>query len=567
MAAFADTDLLAEFLAEARELLVGVDVQLVELERRPGDAELLNKVFRGFHTIKGGAGFLEAPALVELCHRTENLFDRLRNGAAALTPPMMDTILAATAEVRRMFGEMAGGVQPAPAPPELIARLEPEPGAPGASRGLPASKAPDWQALYDALLGRARAAAPGPAAAGAPAAPAKPVPAPGKETTLRVDTARFDQILNLSGELGLTRNRLNCLRGAFAAQGDAEELRKQLDVALGELDTLVCDLQTAVMKARMQPVGRVFQKYIRLARDLARGLGKDVELVLEGEDTEIDKSMLEELNDPLVHLVRNAIDHGVDSPAERAAAGKPARAAVRLSARQEGDQIVIEVADDGRGIEPGVIRAKAVEKGLLGAEEAGALDERQSLNLILLPGFSTKSEVTDVSGRGVGMDVVATSIRRLKGRVDIVSRPGRGTRFVITLPLTLAILPVLNLKLGGQPLALPLSCVHEIIALEASRIQRVGGRPALLLRGEVLPIVDLAALLGRERGRAPEVGVIAQSGEARLVLAVDATLGQDEVMVKPLGDFKPRGVAGATLSGGGELVLVLELSELLSEAP
>jgi two-component system chemotaxis sensor kinase CheA len=342
-------------------------------------------------------------------------------------------------------------------------------------------------------------------------------------------------------------------------------MRRQLDGALGELDTLVGDLQTAVMKARMQPVGRVFQKYIRLARDLARGLGKDVELALEGEDTEIDKSILEELNDPLVHLVRNAIDHGVDSPAERIAAGKPARAVVRLSARQEGDQIVIEIADDGRGMRAETIRAKALEKGLIGIDEAGALDERQSLNLIFLPGFSTKTVVTDVSGRGVGMDVVATSIRRLKGRIGIVSRPGRGTRFVITLPLTLAILPVLNLRLGAQPLALPLSCVHEIIAIDPAKVQRVGGRPALLLRGEVLPLVDLAHLLGRARSQAPEVGVIAQSGDTRLVLAVDATLGQDEVMVKPLGDFKPRGVAGATLSGDGELVLVLELAELLAE--
>ncbi len=560
MGAFADTDLLAEFLAEAGELLEGVDVQLVELEQRPGDAELLNKVFRGFHTIKGGAGFLEAHALVELCHTTENLFDRLRNGALRLDPRLMDAILGATAEVRRMFGEMGTGVQPAPAPREMIESLKSAAGERAEPSPSPPSREPDWKAFYDALLEKAGAPVP------APAAPKTAPAAPGKETTLRVDTARFDQILNLSGEIGLARNRLNCLRAAFAHSSDAESVRRQLESAIGELDTLVGDLQTAVMKARMQPVGRVFQKYIRLARDLARGLGKDVELALEGEDTEIDKSILEELNDPLVHLVRNAIDHGVDSPPERAAAGKPARAVVRLSAHQEGDQIVIEIADDGRGMDPETIRAKALEKGLIGPDEAGSLDARQSLNLIFLPGFSTKAEVTDVSGRGVGMDVVATSIRRLKGRIGIVSHPGRGTRFVITLPLTLAILPVLNLRLGEQPLALPLSSVHEILAIDPAKVRSVGGRPALVLRGEILPLVDLAALLGRERERAPAVGVLAQSGDARFVLAVDATLGQDEVMVKPLGDFKPRGVAGATLSGDGELVLVLELAELLADA-
>ena len=437
--------------------------------------------------------------------------------------------------------------------------------APAAAAGAE----PDWQVLYDALLGRVQAApapAPTPAKPAATGAKSATVTPPAKETSLRVDTARFDQILNLSGEIGMTRNRLNCLSAALA-HGDGEgETRKQLEKSLGELDTLVADLQAAVMKARMQPVGRVFQKYIRLARDLARNLGKDVDLILEGEETEIDKTILEELNDPLVHLVRNAIDHGVETPEQRVAAGKPARATVRLSASQVGDQIVVEIADDGNGMRPEAIRAKAVEKGLISAADACALDDRQSLNLVLLPGFSTKTEISDVSGRGVGMDVVATNIRRLKGRIDIQSAPGDGSRFIVTLPLTLAILPVLMLKTAGQPYALPLSFVHEIIAVDPAKIQRVGSRPALLLRGEALPLLDLAALLGRGREQPAPVAVLVQCGESRFLMAVDQTRGKDEVMVKPLGEYKPRGVSGATLSGDGELVLVLELQELIADS-
>ena len=616
MSAYADPELLSDFLAEAGEMLESVDVQLVDLEKRPDDGELLNHIFRGFHTIKGGAGFLEAHALVDVCHKTENLFDRLRKVELKLSPAMMDLILSATSEVKRMFDEMHQGRQTTPAPAALIQALvaaargkveapaAPAAGAPASmtpaaqavKAGASNAAGPDWQQLYDALLGRAPtlpaavvagavavapavaasvapgAAAPAPAAA-APASPASPArggakpAAPAvKETSLRVDTARFDQILNLSGEIGMTRNRLNCLQASLAKGEGGAEVRKLLEKSLSELDTLVSDLQAAVMKARMQPVGRVFQKYVRLARDLARNLGKEVDLVLEGEDTEIDKTILEELNDPLVHLVRNALDHGTEDPARRAAAGKGPRAEVKLSARQSGDQILIEIADDGAGMRPEVIRQKAVEKGLITQAEAGTLDDRQSLNLVLLPGFSTKTEISDISGRGVGMDVVATNIRRLKGRIDIHSVPGRGTRFVITLPLTLAILPVLMLKCAGQPYALPLSAVHEIIAVDPSRVQHVAKRPAVLLRGEALPLVDLATLLDRPTAREASVAVLVQSGDERFLLAVDETLGKDEVMVKPLGDYKPRGISGATLSGAGELVLVLELADLLADS-
>jgi two-component system chemotaxis sensor kinase CheA len=381
-----------------------------------------------------------------------------------------------------------------------------------------------------------------------------------------VETARFDQILNLTGEVGLTKNRIACLRtellrGAAACDSD---IMKTLDQVVSRMDTLVSDLQSAVMKARMQPVDRVFQKYNRIARDVARQIGKELDLEIDCGGTEVDKTILDSLNDPLVHLVRNAVDHGIESPDQREAAGKPRKAKVRLAARQEGDRILIEVGDDGRGMRPEVIRAKAIEKGLVTPDVAAGLDERASLALILLPGFSTKDAVSDLSGRGVGMDVVKTNIEKLKGRIEIFSEPGRGSRFVITLPLTLAILPVLMLGICGQRYALPLSAVCEVIAIDPACQQEVAGRPAMMVRGTAMPLVDLAAPLGRKRSNPATVAIISRLGDQLVALGADACYGQDEVMLKPLEGFKPRGVAGATLAGDGSLVVVIDLTELLA---
>ena len=607
MSAFSDVELLQDFLTEAGDLLEDVDSKLVELEQSPEDAELLATVFRGFHTIKGGAGFLEATHLVELCHKTENLFDKLRSKKLILDAEMMDSIMAATGEVHRMFGEMRNGHQPGAAPGELLDALDAaiegrtaavvqaavEVAVPVEVNPSPVAAAPtlvgsdddlDWAGLYEAVVGvapreleqaalstdmateaiaRQAAAAVRPKAAPAkPKAPAASSAQP-KENTIRVDTARFDQILNLSGEIGLTKNRLNCLFQTIASGVTNDDLIKSLDTVVGQLDMLVSDLQSAVMKARMQPVGRVFQKYSRLARDVSRQLGKDVELVIEGAETEVDKSILEELNDPLIHLVRNAVDHGIETIVDRTACGKNPKGIVNLSARQTGDHIVIEIQDDGRGMRPEVIRDKAVEKGLISAEEAGQLNVQDSLQLIFLPGFSTKDQISDISGRGVGMDVVKTNIQRLNGRIDIKSEPGHGSTITISLPLTLAILPVLMLKLEEQIYSLPLSCVREIIPIEEDKVQYVGGKPTMVVRGEVIPLLDLATLIGRESAPTPKVGVLTLSGNKACILAVDSLVGQDEVMIKPLDGIKPKGVAGATLSGEGLLVLVLELRELI----
>lgn len=604
-------DLLQDFLTEAGDLLSGVDNKLVDLERSPDDRGLLNDIFRGFHTIKGGAGFLNAGELVTLCHLTENLFDRLRNGELSVTAESMDIILAATAAVRDMFGDLERGVMPHAADGALIASLQgaiqgvaplsaaatPAPPAvatkvaAGSSQLTSAGAGPDWQLLMSAVTG---ARAPSTAAVQAALPPAEPELAPEKiisaalgrratdrpgvsgptgrrepervrDNSIRVDTARLDQVLNLSGEIGLTKNRLNALRRDILSGRNDTETLHALDLAVSQLDLLVSDLQNAVMKTRMQPIGRLFQKYPRIARDLARNLGKDVELVLAGEDTEIDKTMIEDLSDPIIHLIRNAVDHGVESASDRAAAGKPSKSELRLEARQEGDHIVILVADDGRGMDAERLRAKAVAKGLISEEEASTLDERQSYNLVFLPGFSMAEKISDVSGRGVGMDVVRTNIQKLNGAIEIRSQPGKGTTFVINLPLTLAILPVLLVRLGAQPFAVPLSMVREILPIEPNMVHDVGGRATMVVRGEVLPILTLSGLLGWPQEQVPGYGVLMQTTDMAFVLAIDSFAGREDAVIKSLDDFRPKGVAGVTTLSNGQIVLILDMKELLAD--
>ncbi len=626
-------DLLQDFLVEATDLLSSVDNKLVDLEKSPHDKGLLNDIFRGFHTIKGGAGFLNAMELVTLCHLTENLFDKLRNGQMKLSNELMDVIMAATASVRDMFGYLERGVKPPPADAALLDSLKSAIAGDGLKKSAPsttaakkstksiasskpeamsavatvapaasnaatnASSDPDWGFLYQAVTGTAVAAnANAEAAAGTELVPSEAnavtpeteekiiraaigrrlTDKPGyqggvgrresekvRDNSIRVDTSRLDQVLNLSGEIGLTKNRLNSLRSDILNGNSEQETLQALDQAVSQLDLLVSDLQNAVMKTRMQPIGRLFQKYLRIARDLARNLGKDVELVLSGEDTEIDKTMIEDLSDPIIHLIRNAVDHGVEPPEQRLADGKPEKSEVRLEARQEGDHIVLIVADDGRGMNAERLRAKAIEKGLITEEEANTMDERQSYNLIFLPGFSTKEVASDVSGRGVGMDVVKTNIQKLNGSVEIRSHPGKGTTFIISLPLTLAILPVLLVQLGSQPFAVPLSMVREILPVEISSVQEVGGRATMVVRGAVMPVYPLSYLLGWTPEQVPEYGVLMQTAEQTFILAIDGFMGREDAVIKSLDDFRPKGVAGVTTLSNGQIVLILDMKELL----
>lgn len=566
-------DIAADFIIEAQEILDRLGEQLVSLEQAPEDADQLNAVFRGFHTLKGGAGFLAIHAMVELCHAAEDTLGKARSGEITLLAQHFDAAQQSLDYLQSMLDAVSAGREPTHAPPTLIAQFD----AHGAPPVVAATVAPaagggdlisedEFEDLLDALHGdaapgaKALPASPSPKAASpaapkAAAAPAKP--AAEVEHTVRVDTKRLDAIVNLIGELVLSRNRLKTLRTRLRDE--------ELDRAVSTLDIATARLQSAVMRTRMQPVGKVFSRFPKVARDVARSLQKEVDLELIGAETELDRNLVEALADPLVHLVRNAIDHGVESPALREASGKPRSGHVRLSAQQEGDYVSIEVQDDGAGIDPERLREKAREKGLIDAEAAARLSTDECLHLIFLPGFSTKAEVTDISGRGVGMDVVQSRIRELSGTIQIQSELGRGSRFMIRVPLTLAILPTLLVQAGEHVYALPLARVVEVLHAPQTSLGWFDGRAVLDRRSHTLPLIDLRRWLGVEPSPTALLTVVLlQAGEARFGLVVDQVRGREEVVIKPL----PRalrglpGYAGATLIGDGRMSLILDVDGL-----
>ncbi|MGY2290185.1 chemotaxis protein CheA [Pseudomonas sp. SDO528_S397] len=723
----ADEEILQDFLVEAGEILEQLSEQLVELESRPDDANLLNAIFRGFHTVKGGAGFLQLHELVECCHIAENVFDILRKGERHVDSALMDVILEALDAVNGMFGEVRDRAPITAATPQLLAALtrlaEPADNAPApvavaapapveepagdvtdsefeqlldslnavkaqaeapaaapaaaqASEDItdaefeslldqlhgkgqfapdavaaapapaqvptpantditddefealldqlhgkgtfaadalpevaavaaaptlaaPAAAAPaddglitdnEFEALLDELHGKgkfsdvaqapaatAAVAAPAPAAVAKPAAPApaKPAPAPARavaapapekspvseaETTVRVDTARLDDIMNMVGELVLVRNRLVRL----GLNSSDEAMQK----AVSNLDVVTADLQTAVMKTRMQPIKKVFGRFPRLVRDLARQLKKEINLELVGEETDLDKNLVEALADPLVHLVRNAVDHGVETPEEREAAGKNRLGKVILAAEQEGDHILLSITDDGKGMDPTVLRNIAVKRGVMDKDAADRLTDTDCYNLIFAPGFSTKTEISDVSGRGVGMDVVKTKISQLNGSINIYSTKGQGSKIVIKVPLTLAIMPTLMVMLGNQAFAFPLVNVNEIFHLDLSRTNVVDGQEVVIVRDKALPLFYLkrwlVASAKHEEQREGHV-VILSVGTQRIGFVVDQLVGQEEVVIKPLGKMLQGtpGMSGATITGDGRIALILDVPSML----
>ena len=631
-----DSELRDDFLVEAGELVQRLSEQLVALEQAPGDAGLLNAVFRAFHTVKGGAGFLALEPMVHMCHHAEDLLNEARNGTVALEPAQMDALLEALDLLNAMMDALARGTPMPQAPDSLLQRLQAPAAAPAPTRatampathddgigddefealldnlhgqggapGAPAGSIDDseFEALLDHLYGRGGApgqpavaadaasgdgkgaitddefeslldslhgkggmpggeAAPiaavppasAPAPAAAPEASARRIPA-AAESTVRVDTARLDALVNRAGELVLVRNRLLSL-----AARDRDE---SLGTTAAELDRIVDELQGAVLGMRMQPVRRLFQRFPRIVRDLARQLGKDIELVLEGEETDLDRSLVEALADPLIHLLRNAVDHGLEPPAERERAGKPARGQVRMSASQRGERIVIVVADDGRGMDPDVLRRKAIEKGVIDEAQAARLGETECLELIFRPGFSTAGSISDISGRGVGMDVVKTRVAELGGTLQVRSRPGHGSELELSVPLTLAIVRVLMVRVGRRMLAVPMGNVEEVFELAAGKDGMLDGRAVVAHRGRVLPLGDLAAWAGASGEPARHV-VLAHVGHLRVGCLVHEVLGREDVMVKPLGPLFDGvcGVAGATVTGDGRLALVLDMAGL-----
>jgi len=565
------SEIAAEFIVEAQETLDRLGEQLLTLEQADDDGESLNAVFRSFHTLKGGAGFLEITPMVELCHAAEETLGAARAGKTRLQPRHFDAAQQSLDWLQSMLDAVAAGTEPVPAPAELIARFALDDSAPAAAPDAaagPLISDDEFEALLDQLHGTA---APGsvplapapPLPAPPPPTPPQPTPRPSKpvgieiEQTVRVDTKRLDAIVNLIGALVLARNRLKTLRTRI---GDEE-----LDRAVSSLDDATARLQSAVMRTRMQPVGKVFSRFSKVARDTARSLGKEVELELIGAETELDRNLVEALADPLVHLVRNAIDHGIEAAELREASGKPRAGHICLQAQQEGDYVGISIQDDGAGIDPETLRNKAREKGLIDTEAASRLSAEECLHLVFLPGFSTKSEVTDISGRGVGMDVVQSRIRELSGQIQIHSELGRGSRFSIRVPLTLAILPTLLVQAGEPVYALPLARVMEVLHAPADALSWFDGRAVLDRNAQTLPLVDLRQWLGLESlEMALLTVVVLQQGETRFGLIVDQVHGREEVVIKPL----PRslrglnGYAGATLIGDGRMALILDVDEL-----
>jgi len=698
-----DQEILEDFLVEAGEILEQLSEQLVDLEQRPEDRELLNAIFRGFHTVKGGAGFLQLEPMVDCCHKAENLFDMLRNGELSINAELMDVVLQALDAVNLMFETVRDGGSPEPADQSLLDALghytdgtagaeapaapvapapvaaEPAPAptpaaapAPAADMAggadqssaefemllgdlagdAPAAAEPaassggedlitedEFESLLDELHGpggapgkgdeggsgtedglitddefesllddlqaqgkgafafvneqagvsdpaAAPAAAPQPASAApaaAPKAPAAPAPAAAKapekakaapaksaapaaskptpENNVRVDTRLLDKIMNMVGELVLVRNRLVRL----GVTREDEEMAK----ALATLDMVTADLQMSVMKTRMQPVKKVFGRFPRLIRDLSRNLHKEVRLELRGEDTDLDKNLVEALADPLIHLVRNSVDHGIESPEEREGVGKPREGNVLLSAEQEGDHILLVIQDDGAGMDPEKLRNLAIERGMLDAEAARRLTEQECFNLIFQAGFSTKTEISDVSGRGVGMDVVKTKITQLNGTLSIDSVIGQGTRIAIQVPLTLAIMPTLMVILEDQAFALPLVNVNEIFNLDLTQTNAVDGQQVIIVRDQALPLFHLKRWLidGQAHADLPEQGhvVIVTVGTQRVGFVVDQLVGQEEVVIKPLGSILhgTPGLSGATITGDGRIALIIDIPNLL----
>ncbi|QQM65167.1 chemotaxis protein CheA [Pseudoalteromonas sp. LC2018020214] len=729
-----DEDILQDFLVEAGEILELLSEQLVELENNPEDTELLNAIFRGFHTVKGGAGFLAMTELVDACHGAENVFDLLRQGVRTVNSELMDVILQALDTINEMFATIQNRDKPEPADPELLHTLhilglppteaeateassqteveqphnevvdtpvadDEDPfafdelfsGAPSVSdaeideitedefeslldelhgkgqgpavekpvasssdfsgditddefdslldelHGVgsfgevtskpeqnDANKTPvesaipavntvnssddeisddEFEALLDELHGKGTApksieSAPAakqpepvsppakqvsepvkkaepakaptpkpvekapekPVAKVPPAAPKKSAP-PAAETTVRVDTKRLDQIMNMVGELVLVRNRLVSL----ATNSDSEAMGK----AISNLDVVTADIQGAVMQTRMQPIKKVFGRFPRVVRDLARSLNKDIDLKLIGEETDLDKNLVEALADPLVHLVRNSVDHGIEMPAVREAAGKSRTGNVTLSASQEGDHILLTIKDDGAGMDAEKLKKIAISKGVLDHDQASRLSDTEAYNLIFAPGFSTKEEISDISGRGVGMDVVKTKITQLNGSVSIQSELGVGTILEIKVPLTLAILPTLMVVVGAQTFALPLAGVSEIFNLDLTKTNVVDGQLTIIVRKKAIPLFYLEHWLvkGSDRSQRKSKGhvVIVQIGTQQIGFVVDSLIGQEEVVIKPLDALLQGtpGMAGATITSDGGIALILDVPNML----
>jgi two-component system chemotaxis sensor kinase CheA len=588
-----DQELLEGFLAETTELLEKLDDDLVTLEKDSDDPELLNRIFRSIHTVKGASSFLGFDLLVKVTHKTEDVLNRLRKGELPVNPEIMDVILEATDLVKLLVNDIkAGDIQErevdgtigkllpyltqtavvqsqavtedvpagqdaAPAATqqtspetETVPEPEPEPQSSQKQELSPAISKP----AADAVVKKAPV----------------PKPADGKgedlsdNTTVRVDVKRLDDLMNQVGELVLERNRMIQLNQDLqGGDNDRLDFNEEFGKLTKRMSFVTSELQMQVLKMRMIPVDKVFKKFPRIVRSLSRDLGKEVDLQIFGEETELDRSVVDEIGDPLIHLIRNGLDHGLETPDERIAAGKPRVGTLVLGAVHEGNSIIISIKDDGRGIDTERVGRKAVEKGLLTEEQLAAMSQREMFDLIFLPGFSTKEMASDLSGRGVGMDVVKTNIKKLNGIIEIKSEKGVGSEFILRLPLTLAIIQSLLVEVEGEIYSIPLSSVLETLRVEQRLFHMIGGQEVLKLREMVLPLMRLQKIFNvQQRYEKDEFCYVVVVGAAdkRMGLVVTRLVGQQEVAIKSLGNYLANipGIAGSTILGDGRVTLIVD---------
>lgn len=587
-------EILESFIVETREIFEKFGQDLITLEKGVTDGELLNAIFRAVHTVKGTSSFLGLEQMTQLAHSFEDVLNKVRRGELQVSSDKMDVMFDAYDVMKELLAQIeARNIQHIDLDPILV-RLR------GISQGASAPAAPPAPPKPPPVQGTpetdrevpppgvAEAAVKAPSAASpqqtAPAhVPAQTVAAPtatathpaettvpkAVDTTIRVDVVRLDSLMNLVGELVLGRNRLTQIAHQLSQQYEGASFSKDLTETSSQIDFITTELQMAVMKTRMVPIAKVFNKLPRLVRDLMKETGKDLDLVVVGEETELDKSIIEELNDPLVHLLRNAGDHGVESPADRRAAGKPEKGIITVRAEHEGNHIVISVSDDGRGMDPEKLKAKAIEKGMLTEAQARELSNTDAFNLVFAPGFSTAAKVTNVSGRGVGMDVVRTNITKLKGIIEIESELGKGSKFIVKLPLTLAIIQALLVEVTKEVFSIPLESVLEVVRIEKKDINTIGGREVVRLRNTVLPLARLNRVMGTAANGSKQDGwiyiVVVGLAQQRLGIVVDSMLGQKEVVIKSLGGYLGTvpGVAGSTILGDGRVIMIIDVGEMM----
>jgi len=607
-------EILNEFLVEAQEMIELLDQRFISLESDPNNRGMLDEIFRAMHSMKGSGGFLGFTHLVDVAHRAENILNKLRQGEMAVTPNVINIVLEAVDTVKLLMADIretgtdthvsveaiaakldeilaAGGpaIPPAAATADSTATAAPVASTPE----TPAAEAPPTTKLGEILIQEGSVSKEQVIEAleqqdrklplgeilvqsgvitertleSALQKQAKPARAGEDDQTIRVETSRLDSVMNLVGELVLGRNRLMKLGGGLEQSYENEPLVRGLTETLAQLNLVTTDLQLAVMKTRMLPIRKVLAKFPRMVRDLSQKLTKQVRLELQGEETELDKSVADEVGDPLVHIVRNAIDHGIELPAERQASGKAMEGLVRIAASQEGNSIVIRIQDDGRGLQVDRIKAKALSRGIVSEAELASMDSRDILNMVFLPGFSTAEKVTDVSGRGVGMDVVRTNIRRINGSVEIDSHVGKGSIITIKLPLTIAIIQALLVEVQAATFAIPLGSVIEAVKITKDDVKTINGREVLTLRERVLPLLRLSEEFSIQADTTCEkfYVVVVGMGERHVGVIVDRLRSQEEVVIKSMGDYlsEIKGIAGATITGEGRVVLILDIPELV----